>query len=63
MRALYTHYINNPIWRIINEYFKEINIHYHNVKKNNDKINEIKSGEDWKDLGIPSLFLYELIKL
>ena len=61
----YNHYICiifNPIGRIINEYFKANNIYYHDGKKNNGKIDMIKSGVNWKDLGIPYILVYELIK-
>ena len=61
----FDHYICiifNPIGTIINEYFKASNIYYHDGKKNNGKIDMIKYGDDWKDLGIPYILVYELIK-
>ena len=54
--------IFNPIGTIINEYFRASNIYYHDGKKNNGKIDMIKYGDDWKDLGIPYILVYELIK-
>ena len=32
------------------------------IEKNNGKIDMIKSGVNWKDLGIPYILVYELIK-
>ena len=37
-------------------------IYYHDGKKNNGKIDMLQSGVDWKDLGIPYILVYELIK-
>ena len=62
---LFNHYICisfNPIGKIINEYFKASNIYYHDGNTNNGKIDMIKSVDDWKDLGIPYILVYELIK-
>ena len=61
----FNHYICiifNPIGRIINHFFKASNIYYHDGKENNGKIAMIKSGDDWKNLGIPYILVYELIK-
>ena len=61
----FNHYICiifNSIGRIINQYFKASNIYYHDGKENNGKIEMIKSGDDWKNLGISYILAYELIK-
>ena len=61
----YNHYICiifNPMGKYVDGYFKANNIYYHDGTLNDGKIVPINFDEDWKNLGIPYILVYELIK-
>ena len=61
----YDHYICiifNPIGKYIDNKFKSNYIYYHDGTKNEGKICMINYPEDWKDLGIPYILVYEMLK-
>ena len=48
--------------KYVDGYFKANNIYYHDGTLNDGKIVAINFDEDWKNLGIPYILVYELIK-
>ena len=61
----YNHYICiifNPMGKYVDGSFKANNIYYHDGTLNDGKIVPINIDEDWKNLGIPYILVYELIK-
>ena len=60
----FDHYICiifNPMGKYIDNEFKSNYIYYHVGKKNDGKISVINYSEDWKDLGIPYILVYEML--
>ena len=61
-RNHYNTVIFNPIGSSIDKTFTPNNIYYHDGMHNNGRIEPLKKGEDWKDIGIPYIVLYKLIE-
>ena len=62
----FNHYccvIFNPRGSHVNEHFHSNFIYYHDGMLNNGKIAMIKEGEDWRNLGIPYILIYQLINI
>ena len=47
----------------LNDYFQSNYIYYHDGMLNEGKISKIKEGEDWRDLGIHYILIYQLINI
>ena len=48
--------------KYVDDSFKANNIYYHDGTANGGKIVPLNIDEDWKNLGIPYILVYELIK-
>ena len=60
----FNHYsciIFNPRGNYLKECFQSNLIYYHDGTLNKGKISHIKDGEDWRDLGIPYILIYQLL--